>query len=786
MKHFEHIDAFSIEEAARQCADGSVIIAGGTDLLGVLKDKLLPDYPEKLVNIKTIADLSYIKEDEEGLKIGAATKLSEIADSEVVKSSCHTVAEAAESVASPLIRNLATVGGNICQDSRCWYYRYPHQLGGRIECLRKGGEYCAAYTGENRYHSIFGGMRINITACSKKCPANVDIPEYLACVRENNLDKAAEVLLRKNPMPALTSRVCTHFCQIGCHRGEVDNSVTVGQIERFVGDYILEHAENLMTGPEKENGWTVAVVGAGPAGMSAAYYLRKQGYGVVVYDKMEEPGGLLMYAIPQYRLPKEKVRQYVSALKNMGIEFRCNVEIGQEIRLEDLEKDYDRVFLGTGAWKRTVIGVEGEELTTFGLDFLVEVKKWMDKNPGKDVVVVGGGNVAVDVAVTAKRLGASKVTIVSLEGADELPATKEEMERALEEGIEHIPNRGPKEILRSGGKITGIALKKCVSLRDETGAFSPKYDENDVLTIESDSILLAVGQRTDLSFLGANPGIETERGRISIEEASQMTSKPNVFAGGDITTGPATVVAAMAAGRRAAENIKRQDGGTAAACGCMEPEFVKCNRDVCDCEQPVELNILPKEERTIEKEDDQGLGLEEVQKEAGRCFNCGCYAVNSSDVENVLVCLDAVIETNKRRLTAEEFFMRSPKVSNILEADEFVTGIMIPKQKDNVKTVYQKYRDRKSIDFSIASVAGKLEMNGKTVEHAKIILGAVAPVPVRAAEAETYLAGKELTQEVIMQACDYAVAGAQPLPQNAYKTDLVKGLLKKVLVEASR
>lgn len=784
MKHFKHVEAYTKEEAARLIGEGAKPIAGGTDLLGALKDKILPVYPEKVVNLKSIDGMAYITEEEDGLKIGANTKLAEIAGSELVKEKYPAVAEAAESVASPLIRNLATVGGNICQDTRCWYYRYPHQLGGRVECLRKGGEYCAAYTGDHRYHSVFGGMRVNITACAKECPAHVDIPEYLAYVRENNLDKAAEVLLRKNPMPALTARVCTHFCQIGCHRGEIDNGVSVGHIERYVGDYILDNAERLMPAPEKENGKTAAIIGAGPAGLSAAYYLRKQGNKVVVYDKMEEAGGLLMYAIPQYRLPKEKVRQYVNALKGMGIEFRCGVEVGQDITVDEIIQQYDNVFLGTGAWKRTVIGVDGEELTKFGLEFLVEVKQWMKDKPGKDVVVVGGGNVAVDVAVTAKRLGANKVTMVSLESEEELPATKEEMERAKEEGIEHIPNRGPKEILCENGKVTGIVLKKCVSLRDEKGRFAPAYDEDDVITIVSDSILLAVGQRTDLSFLGEDPSVETERGKISIEEASQMTSKPGVFAGGDITTGPATVVQAMAAGRRAAENIGKRMQGECGEGNLPEPEFVHCNCDVCDCAEPVKPNILPKEERSIEKEDDQGLALEDVQKEAGRCFNCGCYAVNSSDLENVLVCQEAVIETNKRRLSAEEFFTLAPKVSAVLEKDEFVTGIVIPKEKANTKVTYEKHRDRASIDFSIVSVAGKYELNGNRIEHAKIVLGAVAPVPILAHEAETYLQGKEITEEVAEQAAEYAFAKADPLPENEFKVKIGKALVKRSILSA--
>ena len=254
MKHFEHLTAENVAEAVQGAKDGAKLIAGGTDLLGVLKDRILPEYPETVIDIKSIPDMDQIVETADGIRIGANVKLSEIAESEVIKGACPGFAEAAGTVASRLIRSQATLGGNMCQDVRCWYYRYPNQVGGRVDCARKDGTRCYAFTGENKYHSIFGGMRVHRTGCSQRCPANVDIPDYLERIRANDIDGAAEILLQKNPLPAITSRVCSHFCMMECVRDQFDEEVNIAQIERYVGDYILEHKDKFMPAPERENG----------------------------------------------------------------------------------------------------------------------------------------------------------------------------------------------------------------------------------------------------------------------------------------------------------------------------------------------------------------------------------------------------------------------------------------------------------------------------------------------------------------------------------------------------
>lgn len=780
MKYFKHDDALTVNEAAQAKAQGAKVIAGGSDLLGELKDKILPEYPEKIINIKTIPGLDEIKKTETGVSIGANVKLSVLADSEAVRKAAPAVAEAAYSVASPLIRNQATVGGNICQDVRCWYYRYPNQIGGKILCNRKcDGMQCYAFTGENKYHSIFGGMRTHRSGCSEACPAHIDIPQYLEKIRANDLDGAAEILMKKNPIPAMTGRVCPHTCMTDCKRDRYDESVNINQIERFMGDYILENAEKFMKAPETESGKKVAIAGSGPAALSAAYYLRKAGHAVTVYERMEEPGGALMYAIPEYRLPKDLVRKQTAAIANMGVKFVCNTKIGEDVTVEQLQAENDKVFLDTGAWEPSVLGIEGEELTRFGLDFLVEVKKWMDDKPGSDVIVVGGGSVAVDVAVTANRLGAKSVKMVTLEPADQLPASKKDLDWALEEGITMENSWGPKKILRDGSKITGLELKKCVSLRDETGRFNPSYDENDTMVVEGDAIFLAIGHRIDLSFLGEDPFLATERGRIAVDEETQATSKAGIYAGGDVTTGTKTVVLAIAAGKKAADAMMAEFGEETEP--AAKEGFVKAGEHCLDHTPQLETPHVPAGERTIDKEDEGTCSFEAIQTEANRCFNCSCYAVTPSDVATALMAVRAKIVTNKAEYSADDFFTTKVRIADFLDDDEIVTAIEVPAVSG--VSAYDKFRERESIDFAVVGLGTCYGVQDGIIESASIVLGAVAPVPVRAEKAEAFLAGKKVSEEVAAKAADLALADADPLEQTEYKVDIAKTLIKRSILK---
>ena len=361
MKRFKHINARSLEEATRVLKDygrKARVIAGGTDLLGQMKDDILPEYPEVIVNIKSISALDYIREEGKTLRIGALTRLEDIAKDRTVKDKYATLAEAARRTASPHIREMGSIGGNICQSNRCWYYWVPDN---RFYCLRKGGKTCYALTGDGRYHSIFGGTRVNGTPCATDCPAGVDIPSYLSKMRDGDLVGAAKILLSFNPLPAITGRVCPHFCESECNRGNFDEPISIKGVERFIGDYILENMAKMVKPTKSETKKSVAIVGSGPAGLSAAYYLRRLGYGVTVFEKMEEAGGLLTYGIPPYRLPKDVVRRQLKALEGIGIQFRLKTDIGKETSIGKLMESFDAVFLACGAGKERPVGSEGRE-----------------------------------------------------------------------------------------------------------------------------------------------------------------------------------------------------------------------------------------------------------------------------------------------------------------------------------------------------------------------------------------------------------------------------------------
>ena len=786
MKNFTYINPSSVEDASELLKQsGTVAMGGGTDLIGVLKDGLLPEYPEQVVNLKKLPGLSQIEVKEDGLHIGAEATLRQVADSEAVKEHWGALSTAATSVATPNIRNTATIAGNLCQDIRCWYYRYPDILGGKIDCARKSGHLCSAMMGENRYHSIFGAAKVCETPCTGNCPAHTDISAYMEMVRAGRYEDAARVILEVNPMPAITSRVCAHFCMEGCNRNTYDESLNVGGIERYLGDMVLEHSEDFMQGPKEENGKKISIVGSGPAGLTAAFYLRQSGFAVTVYEKQKEPGGCLSYAIPAYRLPKDIVRKFVSVLENMGVVFHCSCNVGTDITLDEIYKISDSVMLDTGTWKRPLIGLAGEELTRFGLEFLIDVNNYILDKPGSDVVVVGGGNVAMDVAITAKRLGAHNVTMVCLEQRDSMPANEEEVTRALEEGVKIVNGWGPKEVLRTDGKVSGIVFKNCPQVLDETGRFNPVYDENNLLTVDADVIMMAIGQKADLDFLEGAYEVETERGRIKALEGNK-TSVEGIFAGGDVTTGPATVIKAIAAGKDTAIAIRKYCQTDAlevekAAAARLKEKLASFTNECRHNHEAAKASLLSVEDRAMDKEDLGGLDQGAVKHEASRCFNCGCLAVNPSDMANMLYAYGAKIRTNMRELDAETFFAGSTRVKDTLKPGEIVLEIVVPMPSEGTTAVYDKYRTRKSIDFAILAVAGTLRLEEGIVKEISLVLGAAAPIPMKLQEAEQYLLGKELTEETAKEAAEIALKKAIPLEMNGYKIEMAKVMIRRFL-----
>ena len=784
MKYFEHESAATFDEAVSLLKESpkgkTVVMAGGSDLIGVLKEQILEDYPEKVVDLKTVRGGEYIKQDGDTIEIGALTKLCDIVKSDLLNEKAPVLSQAARSVATPLIRNVATMGGNICQDVRCWFYRYPHGIGGRMDCMRKGGKECYAVMGDNRYHSIFGGMKVHTTPCSVQCPANTDIPAYMERLRQGDVEGAAHILMEANPIPMITSRVCAHTCQEQCNRCGSDESVSIHGVERYVGDYILEHPDTFYRAPETETGHKVALVGAGPAGLSAAYYLRKAGHDVTVFDKMEEPGGMLTYAIPNYRLPKSYVKQVAAAYEKMGIRFRLGCCLGEDIQAEELEKEYDNVFYATGAWKRPVLGFDGEEFTEFGLQFLMEVNQWMNKKDRRHVLVVGGGNVAMDVAITARRLGAESVTLACLESEPEMPASREEIARAREEGIEIMPSYGVSKAIYEGSQVTGMELMRCTSVKDENGRFNPRYDREETLRVSADSILMAAGQKVDLSFLGDKYGLALERGLIQVDKDTQATSKSGIYAGGDATTGPATVIQGVRSGRNAAEAINR--GYAVMPERRREDKFIHFDTAGVKEEHAVKDKELSAAERALDKEDSFTLTGEEAAREAGRCMNCGCYSVNASDISPVLILLDARIVTTKKTVRAADFFTTRLKAADMLDTDELVTAVRF-RVPEGYTTAYDKFRVREAVDFAIVSLAYAYRMKDGLIEDARIVLGGVAPVPMERKKVEAFLAGRKPDEALAEAAAELAVEGTAAMANNSYKIQEVRALIKKMILD---
>jgi NADPH-dependent glutamate synthase beta subunit-like oxidoreductase/CO/xanthine dehydrogenase FAD-binding subunit len=779
MKSFNHINVKSVKDASAAMSDGkSRLNAGGTDLIGTLKDNILPVYPATVINLKSVPGLDYIKEEDGMLKIGALTRLSDISENTLIKEKFTALAQAARAVATPHIREMGTISGTIAQLPRCWYFRKPEN---RFPCNRKGGKECFAILGDNRYHSIFGGSKTHTSPCTDECPAGTDIPGYFAQIRSGNWDEAARIFMKVNPMPCITGRICAHPCQKGCNRCQTDESVSIRSVERKLGDYVLENSAKFYTPPTKETGKSVAIVGSGPAGLCAAFYLRKAGNKVTVYDVKPEAGGMLMYSIPAYRLPKDIVRKFIKALEGMGIIFQLNTKIGVDVKPEDLENNYDSVCFATGAWKRPVLGLSGESMTVFGLDFLVDVRKWMEGKIGSEVFVMGGGSVAMDVAITAKRLGAKKVTLACLEPKDRMPASSEDLALADKEGIIIMPSWGLSQVIEENGIAKGIELKRCVSPWDSTGRFNPQYDENEKIIVNADNFLMSTGQGVDLSYLGDKyKDILTPRGLIDVSQETYMTSREGIFAAGD-ATGPGLAIKAIANGHKAANGMNRYLGTDSDGENTTSYDFsskpVSCDTQKIHVKVPMKLKEVEFSKRSLDVEDSFTPSLEEAAAEASRCMNCGCYAVHPSDVAPALVALDAKIVTNKRTIDIEKFFDARVLSNTVLAYDEIITEIQVPAPAAGSKSTFIKFATRKAIDFPIVNVAVQVSSGS-----ARICLNAVSSSPYRALEAEKVIAGKKIDETTAEAAGIAAVKGALPFEANRYKVQIAKTLVKRALL----
>ncbi len=807
MKKFKHITALSVDEATSALETYGCkarLIAGGTDLLGEMKDCILPesDYPEVLVDIKRIGDLAYVREADgngagSGLRIGALTRLEDLAIDELVRAKYPALAEAAHRTASPHIREMGTVAGNICQNNRCWYYWVQDNL---FECLRKGGKACYALTGDSRYHSIFGAARVAQTACSQACPNSIDIPTYLAKIRDGDTDAAAQVLLQQNPLPAVTGRVCPHACETNCARGEFDEAVSIREVERFLGDQILEAPGEYYKTPARSTGKRIAVVGSGPAGLSAAHYLRSVGHEVAVFEKMPEAGGLLNYGIPAYRLPRDLLRKQVAAIAGEGVEFTLGIEV-DEAKFAELQSDFDAIFVGTGAWQATGSGIQGEQCLTSGTEFLRGQNLDPEQMAGKNVVIIGGGNTAIDVARSLLRLGA-KPTIMYRRTRAEMPAIEEEVKRAEEEGVTFEFLTQPVAAAEEGGEVELTCCRMELGDLDASGRPRPVKVEGSEFAIPCDAVMTAIVEKPDYSFLPA--AFVDEKGRLRIDDRTHALGADagahgpagGVFAGGDFVTGPATVAEAVNAGHEAARSINvylmGQDatlpGEDATGGPAAEAPVCTIGQDFSSsCLQPsgrVEVPELSLTERlrSLTVEETGTLDPASVETEANRCFNCGCVAVNSSDLAPALIALDAQIKTSRRVIDAEDFFSAGVNTSTVLDDGEMVLEVQVPEPAAGARSAFIKFAIRRSIDFPVVNCAAALDIDGDVVRSARICLNSVYGLPMRVTAAERHLVGRAIDQATAERAADAAVEGSFALLNNRYKIQIARTLVKRAIL----
>ena len=475
-----------------------------------------------------------------------------------------------------------------------------------------------------------------ISACQHACPAGIDVPNYVAAIAADKYEKAVDIIRERNPFPAVCGRICIHPCELKCRRGELDEPVAIRSLKRFASDWYFDHIGN----PEEPFPVTkdqkVAVVGAGPAGLTCAYFLAKMGYRVTVYESQSVAGGMLGITIPEFRLPRKVIQEEVAYIESCGVEIRYNSPIDAQHTVNDLlEEGYHSVFIGAGAQASKRINIPGEEEGLvglhYGLQFLTDIRSGKEIQLKGKVVVLGGGNVAIDVARTALRVGAQDVQIFYRRTKEEMPAWEKDIEEAIEEGIVINPLWAPKRIIHHGGTITGIEFMRSMTVFDEEGHSSLKINEEVTQMVKAETIIISIGQAPDISFLSKDSQLERALwGSLVVDENTLSTNIPGVFAGGDFTTGPSIVINAIASGRRAALAIEKYLKGEKGRVEIVD-EKTAMKEDIglaldeeTQEEKPrIKIQLENPEERVRDfREVEKGFSKEEAYLEAMRCLRC--------------------------------------------------------------------------------------------------------------------------------------------------------------------
>jgi NADPH-dependent glutamate synthase beta subunit-like oxidoreductase len=474
--------------------------------------------------------------------------------------------------------------------------------------------------------------------CKASCPANISICGFISAISQGQYTEGIKLIKREMPFPAVCGRVCPHPCEEACNRGKVDEPIAIEYLKRFLADVDLSSDTQYLPEIKDQKNEKVAIIGAGPAGLTAAYYLAIEGYRVTVFERLPVAGGMMAVGIPEYRLPRNILQAEIDVIKKLGVEIKLNVEIGKDITFEDLRKDYKAVFISVGCHQAMKLGIPGEDDFEGVVDcitFLRDINLGTPPANKGRLVVLGGGNAAIDSARVAKRLGYDDVAILYRRTREEMPASPWEIEEAIEEGIDLEFLTAPQRIVGSNGNVTDLeCIRMTMGEPDESGRRKPIPVEGSDFTVKVDVIVVAIGQRSELSFLGNGHEIDISRkNTIEADPVTAATNIPGVFAGGDVASGPRIVVEAVAFGKQAAISIDRYLKGEDISTGrgkdwkgiAFEPDHVEPT-----ARQPMLRLPLAQRSRAF-NEVDLGFSEDQAMQEALRCLRqCGMQKAKES------------------------------------------------------------------------------------------------------------------------------------------------------------
>lgn len=536
--------------------------------------------------------------------------------------------------------------------------------------------------------------------CKTACPAHLPIQGYVKMASEGRYMDALKLIKQDNPFPAVCGAICNRRCEDACTRGTIDQPIAIDEIKKFIAEQELnaetryvplcENGEGKMWGDD----YKIAVIGSGPAGLTCAYYLRQNGYNVTVYEKENRLGGMLTIGIPSFRLQKNVIEAEIDVLRQMGVEFKMGVEVGKDVTIQQLrEEGYKGFYLAIGAQGGRLAGVPGEDAegVITGVDFLRQVNIGKADKLDGDVVVVGGGNVAVDVARTAARLTSGKVTMLCLEGEHEMPAADDEVADAKAEDIVVNNGWGPKEVLTENGKVVGVVFKKCTRVYDEQHRFSPEYDENETITVTCSHVLLSIGQSIQWGNLLDGTAVELNRnGTAKADGITYQTAEKDIFVGGDVYTGPRFAIDAIAAGKKAADSLNRfVHPGQSLTIARDLREFKELNKnDIVIEEYDNSKRQVPGSKAVNPRStfDDVRLTLteEQVKIEAKRCLGCGASVV---DVNR---CIGCGLCTTKCQFDAIHLTRDVPHASDMYRCEDKIIPVAKYAAKREIKILLNK------------------------------------------------------------------------------------------------